>query len=82
MIEVLVALIAGLVGGLLSRYIPALPKKWRKKALTKLSAPGEHLYEVKHGASVLYSGSDLHLAKTQRKVYPGAVLIADGVNRG
>ena len=82
MIEILVALVAGLVGGLLSRYIPALPKKWRKKSLTKSSGPGEHLYEVKHGAVHLYAGPDLHLAKEHRRENPGAVLIADGVNRG
>ncbi len=82
MIEILVALVAGLVGGLLSRYIPALPQRWGKPTLVKLGKPGEHLYEVKHGAVHLYAGPDLHVAKEHRREHPGSVLIADGVNRG
>ena len=82
MIELLLALIAGLVGGLLSRYIPALP--WRRKQTKAIEAgePGEHKYEVRRGTVVLYVGVDLHEAKIQRIAYPGSVLIADGVNRG
>ena len=74
MIEILVALLAGLVGGVLSRWIP-LPKK----------APyidGPHTYEVRRDDKVLYLGSDLRMAKTRRQENPGSALIADGVNRG
>ncbi len=80
MIEVLLALVAGVIGGILSRWIP-FPKK--TPALPRIKAvEGSHQYEVKLGAAVLYAGDDLHIAKAQRGAYPGAVLIADGVNRG
>lgn len=72
MIEtILVALVAGVIGGLLSRYIP-----------TFFLGSGEHNYEVRRGSVVLYVGHDLRKAKARRKANPGAVLIADGVNRG
>ena len=80
MIELLFAFIAGLVGGLLSRYIPALP--WRRTKAIESDGPGEHKYEVRRGTVVLYVGVDLHEAKIQRIAYPGSVLIADGVNGG
>lgn len=79
MIEVLVALLAGVIGGILSRWIP-LPKK--TPPLPHLKAGGSRQYEVKLGETLLYAGDDLHMAKAQRGAYPGAVLIADGVNRG
>ena len=82
MIELLLALITGLVGGLLSRYIPALP--WRRKQVPaiEIGEPGEYKYKVERGEAVLYVGDDLHTAKMNRQAYPGSVLIADGVNRG
>ena len=79
MIEVLVALLAGVIGGILSRWIP-FPKK--TPSLPHIKVEGPHHYKVKLGAAVLYAGDDLHIAKAQRGAYPGAVLIADGVNRG
>ena len=82
MIELLLAFIAGLVGGLLSRYIPALP--WRRKQTKAIEAdvPDEHKYEVRFGQAVIFAGDDLHMAKVHRRENPGSVLIADGVNRG
>ena len=77
MIEVLIALVAGVVGGILSRWIP-LPKK----APYIKEVEGPHSYRVRRDKEVLYRGSDLRLAKTRRRDNPGAVLIADGVNRG
>lgn len=82
MIEVLIALVAGLIGGLLSRYIPAFPKRLGKPALVELGKPGKHSYEVRRKGVVLYIGPDLVRAKMSRTANPGAVLIADGVNRG
>ena len=82
MIELLVALVAGLIGGLLSRYIPTLSKRKGKTTPIKLTVPGVHNYVVKHGAVHLYAGPDLHVAKEHRREHPGSVLIADGVNRG
>ena len=79
MIEVLLALVAGVVGGILSRWIP-FPKK--TPPLPRIKVEGSHQYEVKLGGALLYAGPDLHMAKAQRGAYPGAVLIADGVNRG
>ena len=82
MIELLLTLIAGLVGGLLSRYIPALP--WRRKQTKALEVgiPGKGEYEITLKGVRLYQGSDLHSAKQIRHDHPGSVLIADGVNRG
>ena len=79
MIEIFLALVAGVIGGILSRWIP-FPKK--TPPLPRIKVEGSHQYEVKLGAAVLYAGDDLHIAKAQRGAYPGAVLIADGVNRG
>ena len=82
MIEILVALIAGLVGGLLSRYIPALPKRKGKTTPIKLTVPGVHNYVVLFQGTRKGFGGNLIAAKEYRKDNPGAVLIADGVNRG
>jgi hypothetical protein len=85
MIEILVALLAGVVGGVLSRWIPAFPKKKDVRPdIFDLSAigVGEEVYEVELGDECLYLGGDLHIAKALRTENPGAVLIADGVNRG
>ena len=76
-VEILVALLAGLVGGVLSRWIP-LPRK--APYIEPVSGP--HTYEVRRGDEVLYLGSDLRIAKVRRHDNPGSVLIADGVNRG
>lgn len=77
MIEILVALLAGVIGGILSRWIP-LPKK--VPLLQEVSS--SHHYTVQHGMKLLYEGGDLRMAKARRQENPGAVLIADGVNRG
>ena len=78
MIEILVALLAGLVGGILSRWI-----RFPKKVPDLPQEVGSlHHYTVTRGAELFYEGGDLHMAKIRRQDNPGSVLIADGVNRG
>ncbi len=81
-LEILVALLAGVVGGVLSRFIPALPKRKGKPPLIEPGKPGDHVYKVGFRGARKSFGSDLLAAKAYRKANPGAVLIADGVNRG
>ena len=80
MIEILLALLAGVIGGIGSRWIP-LPKKVPPLPYVK-EVEGPHSYMVTRGAELFYEGGDLRMAKNRRQENPGAVLIADGVNRG
>ena len=79
MVEVLLALVAGVIGGILSRWIP-FPKK--TPPLPHIEVDSSHEYMVTRGVEMFYEGGDLHMAKIRRQENPGAVLIADGINRG
>ncbi len=72
---ILFAGLAGVIGGILSRWIPL-----RKNRPPNVE-PSTHSYEVR-GKKRFYKGGDLHKAKVFRDDNPGSTLIADGVSRG
>ncbi len=82
MIEILLALLAGVVGGVLSRWIPSLPKKVPPPLIGFPAVTAGSRYEVMQGFECLYEGGDLAIAKAHRADNPGSILIADGVRRG
>ncbi len=73
---ILFAGLAGVIGGILSRWIP----------LSKNRPPNvessTHSYEVRRGKKRFYKGGDLHKAKVFRDDNPDSVLVVDGVSRG